>query len=59
MSNELRVNDPVLTDENNIGFVVEIDDQTIAPDKLVKIRIGQNVYVWVKMSDLIDSEVMK
>ena len=59
MSNELRVSDPVLTDENNIGFVVEIDDQTIAPDKLVKIRIGQNVYVWVKMSDLIESEVMK
>ena len=59
MSNELRVNDPVLTDENNIGFVVEIDDQTIAPDKLVKVHIGQNVYVWVKMSDLIDSEVMK
>ena len=59
MSNELRVNDPVLTDENNIGFIVEIDDQTIAPDKLVKIRIGQNVYVWVKMSDLVGSEVMK
>ena len=59
MSNELRVNDPVLTDENNIGFVVEIDDQTIAPDKLVRVCIGQNVYVWVKMSDLIDSEVMK
>ena len=59
MSNELRVNDPVLTDENDIGFVVEIDDQTIAPDKLVKIRIGQNVYVWVKMSKFNDSKVMK
>lgn len=52
MSDELKVGDPVLTDENGIVFVVEIDDQTIAHDKLIKIRIGQNVYVWVKMSEL-------
>ena len=51
MNNELRVGDRVPTDNSGFGVVVEIDFCTIAPDKLVKIRISENVYVWVKMSE--------
>ena len=51
MSDGLKVGDFIPTDSNGLGVVVEIDCCTIAPDKLVKIRIAENVYVWIKMSE--------
>ena len=59
MSDKFKIGDGVLTEENSIARVVEIDPCTVAPDKLVKIRIGKNVYVWVKMSKLNNLEVIK
>ena len=52
MNMQIKIGDTILTSENDNANVVEIDIHTIAPDKLIKFRIGKNVYVWIKESQI-------
>lgn len=53
MTNNFKIGDMVLTDCFYIGFVVEIDKDSLYPKELIKVFIGNNISVWDFPNDLI------